>query len=625
MTIQILPPQLANQIAAGEVVERPASVLKELVENCLDAGATKVEIEVERGGNKSLVIRDNGKGIAKDQLALALARHATSKVATLEDLESILSFGFRGEALASISSVARLTLSSRAEGATEAWQAYAEGRDMAVQVKPTAHPQGTTVEVVDLFFNTPARRRFLRADKTEFTHLEEQLRRIALAKESVHFSLRHNGKLVRQYRPASNDRQRQQRLASICGSAFAERAFTLRSSTDELALTGFLALDDDKAKISDVQYFYVNGRVVRDKLVNHAVRQALEEAGVAQAAGFVLYLVLDPHEVDVNVHPAKHEVRFHQARYVHDFILTALKQGLAQRTSLFSEAEAPSTQRQFNELGAVYQAQSQQLENRSDHNAAVGMAQQPDSSGWGADASRSYASDSRYAPAAGSSYSGNASSGGYGYAPKPLRPQANSYAQTAAVNAYGQLLQTPVPPLTEQATADANQWRLLTQLDQQLLLGKGSQLKLLSLAKLNAYQQKQALLSRLPQGLVGQPLLLPVSLPADVNWLAVIDQHSGLLRRLGIDISQQHQRLVLKTVPAVLRRSDLTKVISELLQWLEGDSPSDEALAAWLSGFSDVGDGASQLWQQLNSTQQDALMAQAIDLPWQAYLEQTHE
>ncbi|WP_298442093.1 DNA mismatch repair endonuclease MutL [uncultured Ferrimonas sp.] len=616
MAIQILPPQLANQIAAGEVVERPASVLKELVENCIDAGASKIDIDVERGGSKTLVVRDNGKGINKAELELALARHATSKVASLADLESILSFGFRGEALASISSVSRLTLSSRTADASEAWQAYAEGREMAVKVQPTAHPVGTTVEVVDLFFNTPARRRFLRADKTEFTHIEEQLRRIALAKDEIHFSLRHNGKLIRQYRPARNDRQRQQRLASICGSGFADRAFLLRSANDDLALTGFLALDDDKARISDVQYFYVNGRVVRDKLVNHAVRQALEEAGVAQAAGFVLYLNIDPHEVDVNVHPAKHEVRFHQARYVHDFILTALQQGLRNRVEQpidVGSARRSAEGEQVNEQAGHYRI--------SGGDAAAGTATitAPNS------ASVSNAGTSGYQVASPSS-GGDAA--GQGYAPRPLQSAAPQFRGAsrpsghAAAN-YGALLQTP-PSANSQAMLSSSGWQLLTQLDKTTaLFGKGQKLKLMSVTALHRHLQQHNVLQRLPQGLVGQPLLLPVSVAADVNWLSVLDRHAVLLRQLGIDLSQQHQRIVLKTVPAVLRHGDLAQILAQLLQWLDADTPTNEALAAWLVQWSEPTEPAAQLWLKLDEQQQEALLAAAVELPWQTLVEQS--
>lgn len=321
MPIQVLPPQLANQIAAGEVVERPASVVKELVENSLDAGATRIEIDIEKGGAKLIRIRDNGCGIGKDELAMALARHATSKITTLDDLEAIISLGFRGEALASISSVSRLILTSRTEAQSEAWQAYAEGRDQTVSVKPAAHPVGTTLEVLDLFYNTPARRKFMRTEKTEFTHIDEVIRRIALARFDVAISLSHNGKLVRQYRGVSDNTQRERRVAAICGTAFMTHALAIEWQHGELSLRGWVADPVGSKALTELQYCYVNGRMMRDRLINHAIRQAYQDKlGDQHQPAYVLYLEIDPHQVDVNVHPAKHEVRFHQSRLVHDFI-----------------------------------------------------------------------------------------------------------------------------------------------------------------------------------------------------------------------------------------------------------------------------------------------------------------
>ncbi|MGL9774033.1 MAG: DNA mismatch repair endonuclease MutL [Sodalis sp. (in: enterobacteria)] len=333
MPIQVLPPQLANQIAAGEVVERPASVVKELVENSLDAGATRIEIDIERGGAKRIRIRDNGSGIDKDELALALARHATSKIASLDDLETITSMGFRGEALASVSAVSRLTLTSRTAAQSEAWQAYAEGRDLAVTLKPAAHPVGTTVEVLDLFYNTPGRRKFMRTEKTEFTHIDGIIRRIALARFDVAFILQHNGKTFRQYRAPSQPGQHLSRLGALCGPAFVERALSVSWQHGDLAIHGWVA-DPSGGKLPEMQYSYVNRRTMRDKLINHAIRQAYQEqlAGMQQPA-FVLFLDVEPHQVDVNVHPAKHEVRFHQARLVHDFIYQAVMTVLQQSTA----------------------------------------------------------------------------------------------------------------------------------------------------------------------------------------------------------------------------------------------------------------------------------------------------
>ncbi|SFC53689.1 DNA mismatch repair endonuclease MutL [Pseudoalteromonas denitrificans] len=335
MSIEILPARLANQIAAGEVVERPASVVKELVENSLDAGATRIQIDIERGGHKLIRIRDNGSGISKDELALALSRHATSKLKTLDDLECINSLGFRGEALASISSVSRLTLSSKPQLQSEAWQAYAEGRDMEVKIKPTAHPDGTTIEVVDLFFNTPARRKFLRTEKTEFNHIDELIKRIALSRFDVGITLKHNGKVVRQYRAQSTTEQGIKRVAQVAGRSFLEHALYLESGDEQLKMFGW-ALPVGMNK--DPQYTYVNGRMMRDKLILHAIRQAFEEMQPDhEVPAFVFYLEIDPLQVDVNVHPAKHEVRFHQARLIHDFILQAVKK-LAKQTALFPES-----------------------------------------------------------------------------------------------------------------------------------------------------------------------------------------------------------------------------------------------------------------------------------------------
>ncbi len=336
MSIEILPARLANQIAAGEVVERPASVVKELVENSLDAGATRIQIDIERGGHKLIRIRDNGSGIAKEELTLALSRHATSKLKSLDDLENICSLGFRGEALASISSVSRLTLSSKPEQQEAAWQAFAQGRDMAVEVKPVAHPSGTTIEVKDLFFNTPARRKFLRTEKTEFSHIDELIKRIALSRFDVSITLTHNEKVVRQYRPKTEPAQAITRVAQVAGKAFSEQGLHIQSGEAGLQLHGWVL---PVGSANTTQYTYVNNRMMRDKLILHAIRQAFEEvSGEQELPGFVIYIDIDPRQVDVNVHPAKHEVRFHQGRLVHDFILQAIKQVVVPLQAEFSNS-----------------------------------------------------------------------------------------------------------------------------------------------------------------------------------------------------------------------------------------------------------------------------------------------
>ncbi|HGO5857213.1 TPA: DNA mismatch repair endonuclease MutL [Mannheimia haemolytica] len=336
--IHILPPQLANQIAAGEVVERPASVVKELVENSLDAGANTIQIDIEKGGSQLIRIRDNGCGISKQDLPLALARHATSKISSLEDLESILSLGFRGEALASISSVSRLTLTSRTSEQTEAWQAYAQGREMEVEIQPASHPIGTTIEVANLFFNTPARRKFLRTDKTEFAHIDEVVRRIALAKPNISFSLSHNGKIVRQYRKVQDNsvEQQQKRVAAICGDEFIQHSTYIDWQHGDLHLHGWVGSPALARLQNDLCYSYVNGRMMRDKTINHAIRQAYGDSIVSgYYPAFVIFLDLDPTMVDINVHPAKHEVRFHQGRLVHDFILQGVLNSLQQTQPTF--------------------------------------------------------------------------------------------------------------------------------------------------------------------------------------------------------------------------------------------------------------------------------------------------
>jgi DNA mismatch repair protein MutL len=326
--IQLLSPRLANQIAAGEVVERPASVVKELIENCLDAGATRIDIDLELGGTRQIKLRDNGSGILKEDMPLALSRHATSKIKNLEDLEGVHSLGFRGEALASIASVARVTLTSSTGG--EGWKATVDGREMDVDVTAAAHPQGTTIEVRDLFFNTPARRKFLRTEKTEFNHVAETVKRQALSRFDAAFQLRHDGKVIYSLKQADTLAEKQRRVATVCGSAFMDQALSIEAEAMGLRLSGWVALPTFSRSQADLQYFFVNGRVVKDKLVTHAIRQAYRDVLFhGRHPAYVLYLELDPKVVDVNVHPTKYEVRFRDGRSVHDFLFRALHKALA--------------------------------------------------------------------------------------------------------------------------------------------------------------------------------------------------------------------------------------------------------------------------------------------------------
>lgn len=350
MSIRRLSVQLVNQIAAGEVVERPAAVVKELVENSLDAGATRIEVAVEQGGLQTIGVRDDGAGIAPDELLLALAPHATSKIATLDDLESVASLGFRGEALASILAVSRLSLISRTAASDHGWRVGGAGAPEDVPPEPAAHPPGTSVEVHDLFFNTPARRKFMRAPGTEFRHVDQRLRRLALARPAVTLTLNHNGRRVFELPAAVDAASLPTRIAAVCGAGFIDDAIAVDESRQGLRLHGWIGLPSAARGQPDQQYLYVNGRDVRDKLLSHALRRAYADVlHSTRYPAFVLYLELDPAGVDANVHPAKTEVRFRAAAQVHDFLFGCVHQAIrrvqpqphTQHHAVFSATPAP--------------------------------------------------------------------------------------------------------------------------------------------------------------------------------------------------------------------------------------------------------------------------------------------
>lgn len=353
MPIQFLPDVLINQIAAGEVVERPAAVVKELVENSLDAGARRIEVELEQGGLGLIRVRDDGAGIAPEELALALQRHATSKIAELDDLERIASLGFRGEALPSILSVSRLRLGSRTAASEHGWSVAGEGGlAEGVVPQPQAHPRGTSVTVADLFFNTPARRKFLKSPSTELRHVDTWLRRLALARMDVGFSLRQNGRLLLDLPPADEATRRAARVAEVCGGDFFEHGVLLDAARADLRLSGWFARPSFSRATADLQYLFVNGRFVRDRGLAAAVRRALADAmHSTRYPAFVLWLELEPHAVDVNVHPQKTEVRFREAGRVYDFVFASVLQRLRDlrpeagqhRVDLAPESVAPAT------------------------------------------------------------------------------------------------------------------------------------------------------------------------------------------------------------------------------------------------------------------------------------------
>jgi DNA mismatch repair protein MutL len=345
--IRVMPELLISQIAAGEVVERPASVLKELLENSLDAGAAEIQVTLAAGGAKRVQVDDDGGGIAHADLALAFARHATSKIGSLADLESVATMGFRGEALASIAAVARVELVSRSRGESRAWSLAAEG-GASGEARPAARAPGTTVAVADLYFNTPARRKFLRTEATEFGHCEEVFRRIALARPDLAFTLKHNGRVSAQLKPHSLAA----RSTALLGEEFAAASVPLDVQAGPLRLRGFAGTPQAARNRADAQYFYVNGRFVRDRMLAHAVREAYRDTlhGERQPA-FVLFLELDPRGVDVNVHPAKTEVRFRDSRGMHQFVFHALKRALSP-----SAAESPVSYATVSHQGPAIQA-----------------------------------------------------------------------------------------------------------------------------------------------------------------------------------------------------------------------------------------------------------------------------
>ncbi len=528
MSIKILPPQLANQIAAGEVVERPASVVKELVENSLDAGASQIDIDIEKGGSKLIRIRDNGAGIAEQELVLALSRHATSKISDLDDLAHITSLGFRGEALASISSVSRLTLTSKPAGQAAAWQAQAEGRDMAVTVKPAAHPDGTSIEVVDLFFNTPARRKFLRTDKTEFSHIDELIKRLALSRFDVSWQLNHNGQSVRRLPQANTVSARQKRVAALCGRAFAEQAVFIENSHGALKLSGWLLAPQACQQQAGCQYSYVNGRMMRDKLLNHAIRQAYGERLNAELQpGFVLYLEIDPAEVDVNVHPAKHEVRFHQARLVHDFVVSALSDALAQLTN-----EVVPVAQQVANTAAAYQV-------------ATATHQQQAASQRPFKAATSYAAARHDKPG-------------------QTQTQPHTSQQTAQQIQYLQQQYSAGAPTAPVTTAETAPFMLA--MGEQYAVAKGATgLLLVDLAATLA-----------PIWLEDSskvPLLLPLRLAVTTAEKQQLLAAASLLQQLGFDILMHDNTAIVRAVAPWLRATPLSQWLLQALPLLQVNKP----------------------------------------------------
>nr|ART38302.1 G276 [uncultured bacterium] len=559
--IRELPAQLANQIAAGEVVERPASIVKELLENALDAGARRIEVTLEQGGVGLIRVRDDGGGIPAGELPLALRRHATSKLASSGELMRIRTLGFRGEALPSIASVARLDIASAVADGSAAQLSHGQS-----EPAPAAHPPGTTVTVRDLFYNLPARRKFLRAEKTEFQHADELLRRLALARFDVGLAWSHNGKPVQQLPPALDLPAREQRLARLCGQAFVDAALRLDFPAGELRLSGWAALPTFSRAAADLQYWYVNGRLVRDKLLTHAARQAYQDVLYhGRQPAYVLYLDLPAELVDVNVHPAKAEVRFRDSRSVHDLVRRGLREVIASGSR--AGAQAPGVQ----------------------------------------------ATDA--APLAGSAPGASSVSSSRLWEPNAPRLSTGQLAEQ--LEAYTQLARGAamagerLPAANDQA-AEQPLGRPLAQLMGIYILAQGA--RGLVLVDMHAAHERityERLRAAHASGrIVSQPLLVPLTLHVGAAEVAAVEQHATLWPQLGLELAVLGpDTLAVREVPALLAGGDVAALVRDVLAELREHGRStrvQEHIDALLSGM--ACHGSVRAGRQLSLAEMDALL-----------------
>lgn len=512
MTIRQLPDTLINQIAAGEVVERPASVVKELVENALDAGARRIDIDLEEGGVRLIRIRDDGGGIGPEELPLAVSRHATSKIASIDDLEAVATLGFRGEALPSVASVSRFRLASRPRDAAHGAELRIEGGRIG-EVVPQAHPHGTTVEVRDLFYNVPARRKFLRAERTELSHIEEWLRSLALARPDVELRVTHNGKPSRRWK-GEGDLLSEVRLHEALGEEFARNALRVDHAGAGLRLHGWIAQPAYNRASNDQQYLYVNGRSVRDRNVAHAVRQAYSDVLFhGRHPAYVLFLELDPRGVDVNVHPAKHEVRFRESRLVHDFVYRSLHAALAETRAGATAAPMPS-------LAAANEARWSMSPPQQQ---AIGLRV--------GDAPAAYAA--LYAPR----------DGALPPTAQPAMPQ----------DAPGGM-----PPLGYAVAQLHGIYILAENADGLVVVDMHAAHERIGYEKLKAAHDGA--------GLRTQPLLVPASLAVSEREADVAEREAETLARLGFEVQRSGpQSLLLRSVPALLAHGDVEALLRDVL------------------------------------------------------------
>ena len=546
MRIHSLPTQLVNQIAAGEVVERPSSVVKELVENCFDAGASQVTIDIEQGGARLIRIRDNGCGIVKEDLTLALSRHATSKISSLKDLEQVVSMGFRGEALPSISSVSRLTLISRISEVDCAWKVIADGTEQDFSPQPDPHPQGTTVDVRDLFYNTPARRKFLKTEKTEFAHIETLVQRMALSRFDIGFSLSHNQKEILNLKPTAMDSEQEQRVAGICGSAFIENSVRIDFAASGLQLTGWVGLPTFSRSQQDMQFFYVNGRLVRDKLVSHAVKQAYQDVLFhGRHPVFVLYLTLDPTLVDVNAHPAKLEVRFREGRLVHDFLFSALHRSLA---------DLRPGQGVRLDVGWVSDSVTQQSESASSPQTRPIVDANSNNVGWVSDSVTQHSKPDKLS-----------------YSPRPPQQASLPLHVDEAIQAYASLYPKtePLTQSTQQMQSEAKPLgHAIAHLHNIYILSETpTGIILVDAHAAHERVTYERLKQQYQNGSVpSQPLLLPIKITVSTAEADLAEDEHDFFNTLGFEINRSGpETIVLRSIPVLLGNTDLETLIRDVL------------------------------------------------------------
>jgi DNA mismatch repair protein MutL len=543
-TIERLSPRLANQIAAGEVVERPASVIKEVLENSLDAGSTRIEIDIEEGGIKLMRVRDNGAGIDKDDLPLSLARHATSKIKLLDDLEAVSTLGFRGEALASISSVSRLLLTSNATASHSGWVVKTEGRDMTTDVSPSPHPQGTTVEVRDLFFNTPARRKFLRTEKTEFTRIDDVVKQLALAHFDVSFELRHNQRAIRSFRASHSESDRERRIAQICGPAFMDSALAINIERHGFRLWGWVALPTFSRSQADLQHFYVNGRAIKDRLVSHAVKKAYSDVLFhGRHPAFVLFIEVDPATVDVNVHPTKHEVRFRDHRSVHDFIFSSLHHALADVRPERQVNVEPAA----NILNRIHAASG--LEHSPTQQSAMPLS---------LEGVNSSAEVSRQESNAGNNFASSKA-----FNTQPQIREAMQFYQTAATGALGNQRaghrdNVEIPPLGF-AVAQLKGIYILAESAEGLIM-----VDMHAAHERVTYERMKIEFAE--NAIQPQPLLVPLTIAMSEKEVTSAELHFDIFTQLGFIVeSAGPESLLVRQIPVALQKANVEQLVRDVL------------------------------------------------------------